>query len=288
MKNYTPKHQAGMTLIELTVVLLVLIGLAGLLIPYVSGFMQKTHDSTGTFNSAGLDNNIQRYIAEKMTLPNNMEALINGAAATNPAGAACQVASAANAVYCNMMHAGFFTPVVTAAPRNMSLSMGGVTSLYYNNPDTDNATFGSTMPAPTPISTTTTVAAVAALDIDGDTNSSVAEHLAAAFERPITSFNDACYEYVAFGIGDKTDLIGKTMSTAPVHFASQGTMGPAKKYNRFVAVFQVDKDNSTAGCSTSTDPAKFIGAAMAMGQGAGHLWGTSHSLSHSYENIAAN
>jgi type II secretory pathway pseudopilin PulG len=69
VKQYT--RQAGMTLIELTVVLLVLIGLAGLLIPYVSGFVSKTHDGTGTFNSAGLDNNIQRYIAEKTSLPNN-------------------------------------------------------------------------------------------------------------------------------------------------------------------------------------------------------------------------
>ena len=41
MKDYklkTIKRQAGMTLIELTVVLLVLIGLAGLLIPYVGCF----------------------------------------------------------------------------------------------------------------------------------------------------------------------------------------------------------------------------------------------------------
>ena len=44
MKHYKVKQytrQAGMTLIELTVVLLVLIGLAGLLLPYVSGFMME-------------------------------------------------------------------------------------------------------------------------------------------------------------------------------------------------------------------------------------------------------
>ena len=68
MKHYKVKQytrQAGMTLIELTVVLLVLIGLAGLLLPYVGGFMIKTHDSTGTYNSAALDNNIQRYMVIK-------------------------------------------------------------------------------------------------------------------------------------------------------------------------------------------------------------------------------
>ena len=95
MKNYklsAIKNQAGMTLIELTVVLLVLIGLAGLLIPYVSGFVGKTHDSTGTFNSAGLDNNIQRYITEKMRAPNNLESLVQTVAGAGAAGTECDPA----------------------------------------------------------------------------------------------------------------------------------------------------------------------------------------------------
>jgi prepilin-type N-terminal cleavage/methylation domain-containing protein len=44
VKDYkikTIKRQAGMTLIELTVVLLILVGLAGLLVPYVGSFVQK-------------------------------------------------------------------------------------------------------------------------------------------------------------------------------------------------------------------------------------------------------
>lgn len=291
MKYYNNlKAQAGMTLIELTVVLLVLIGLAGLLIPYVAGFVGKTHDSTGTFNSAALDTNVQRYVAEKTSLPNNLESLVQTVAGTGAAGENCDPAGngAIDNIYCKMMNTAFFTPVAAAAPRNMSLSMAGITDLYGMDPSTDNATFASTVALPTPIAPTTVLATVAAIDDNGDGTATVAEHMAAAFERPIANFNDTCYDYVAFGIGDKTDLIGSTMSTAPVHFAQQGTMGPVNRYNRFVAVVQVDKDNTTAGCSGSTEPAKFIGAAMAMGAGAGHLWGTSHSLAHTWENIAAN
>ncbi|MGR8980233.1 MAG: type II secretion system protein [Gammaproteobacteria bacterium] len=301
MKYYNNiKNQAGMTLIELTVVLLVLIGLAGLLIPYVAGFVSKTHDSTGTFNSAALDTNIQRYIAEKTSLPSNLEALINGNAGTAAAtDAACQTA-AANGVYCKMMSTAWFgtaTVDSTAAAgtadliRYNSLSMAGIDSLYYNNPDTDNATFASTLPAPTALAgAARTVATVAAV------GGSVENHMHEAFERPIDKFDSTCYDYVAFGIGDNTDLIGSTMSTAPVHFAQQGTMGPVNKYNRFVAVVQVDKTAAAvpgvagvnSGCNAGMEAAKFIGAAMAMGSSAGHLWGTSHSLAHTWENIAAN
>ncbi|MGR8950816.1 MAG: type II secretion system protein [Gammaproteobacteria bacterium] len=305
MKHYNHfRAQAGMTLIELTVVLLVLIGLAGLLIPYVSGFVGKTHDGTGTFNSAALDTNIQRFVAEKTSLPNNMEALINGAAGTAQAtDATCQAATAGS-VYCKMMSTALFTTATVDSTgtgadlmRYNSLNMAGINSLYYNNPDTDNATFGSTTGTPTSLTgAPQTIAIVSALTNPPFTTAlSVEEHLAAAFERPVNKFDSACYDYAVFGIGDSTDLIGKTMSTAPVHFAQQGTMGPVNKYNRFVAVVQIDKNGAavaptanTSGCTAGMEPAKFIGAAMAMGTSAGHLWGTSHSLAHSWENIAAN
>jgi type II secretory pathway pseudopilin PulG len=301
MKHYKVKQytrQAGMTLIELTVVLLVLIGLAGLLIPYVTGFMAKTHDSTGSFNSAALDNTMQRFMTDKMRAPNNMESLIQTVAGTGAAGANCDPAGngAVGLPYCKLMTTTFYTVQAAAAPRNMSLSAAGITSVYNMDPSTDNATFNSTVAASTPIVPATNLAIVAT---DG---TSIESHLASAFERNINSFDATCYDYVVFGIGDKTDLIGSAMSTAPVHFASQGAMGPANRYNRFVTVWQVDKinaagtanapgglpANTTGDCSASVEPAKFIGAAMTMGAASGHLWGTSHSLAHTWENVAAN
>lgn len=304
MKHYNNMaRQAGMTLIELTVVLLVLIGLAGLLIPYVSGFVSKTHDSTGTFNAAALDNNIQRYMAEKMKAPNNMESLISSTAGADAAGQCAPANAAANTVYCKMMAPGFYATTALTMPEVMSLSGAGITSVYNMDNTTPDATFGSTgANEPTNLAAATPVARVNALAIANGfpEDLTIEEHLAAAFERPATNFDSACYDYIAFGIGDKTDLIGSTMSTAPVHFASQGAMGPTNRYNRFVAIFQVDKVNaagiaSTPGgvadgneCSASVEPAKFIGAAMSMAAMSGHLWGTSHSLAHSYENIAAN
>ncbi len=301
-------RQAGMTLIELTVVLLVLVGLAGLLIPFVTGFVGRTHDSTGTFNSAALDNNIQRYVAEKTSLPNRLEALVNVAAGSASATDPVCAAAAIDTVYCKMMEPNFFATAVadtgTPGPTTMranSLAMAGITNVFYNDPDTDNATFASITGNPVTLNdgAAHTLAIVADVDQDGTVTPGAVdtqEHLAAAFERPIDTFDATCYDYVVMGIGDQSDLIGSTMSTAPVHFAQQGAMGPANKYNRFVAIFQVDKTNAAvapvagtnAGCAAGMEPAKFIGAAMAMGASAGHLWGTSHSLAHTWENIAAN
>jgi len=306
VKYYNYKaRQAGMTLIELTVVLLVLIGLAGLMIPYVSGFVSKTHDSTGTFNSAAVDNNIQRYIAEKMSAPNNMESLISMTLGTGAVGTPCDPAVATiGAVYCKMMEPRFFAATTATMPMAMSLQMAGITSVYDVDNTAANATFGSvTNPAPTPIvAGTTPLATVAALTVGNGIPATltVEQHLAAAFERNVNDFDSTCYDYVAFGIGDKTDMIGSTMNTAPVHFAQQGAMGPANRYNRFVAIFQVDKVNttgvanapgggtSTGSCTASVEPAKFLGSTMAMAAMAGHLWGTSHSLAHTWTNIAAN
>ena len=88
MKQYNlknPIRQSGMTLIELTVVLLVLIGLAGMLLPYVGGFATKTHDaanSTSEKNSPALFHGSDTQYAR---FPDNMDSLINSywAAATN-------------------------------------------------------------------------------------------------------------------------------------------------------------------------------------------------------------
>ena len=83
MKYYSSKaRQAGMTLIELTVVLLVLIGLAGLMIPYVAGFVSKTHDATGDSNLGRLNSTIQRFQTTSTKFPNDLQALADSAGAT--------------------------------------------------------------------------------------------------------------------------------------------------------------------------------------------------------------
>ena len=272
-----------MTLIELTVVLLVLIGLAGLLIPYVSGFVQKTHDSTGTNNLARLNGNFARFENEYLRAPDNLESLINGAAGTAAATDATCTAATINTVYCKMMYTGFWAPKQLNSVSVGSLNSAGIQNVLDNNPDTANATFESVLATPRTLATTGFVAVVAA-----DTFANVEDHLADAMGGLPTDYDATCYDYVGFGVGDANEMIGRTMNSAPIHFANNGAMGPVAKYNRFVAIFKVDTDNTTAGCSTGTERAKYVGSAMSMSAQSGHLWGVGHSAGHAYENIANN
>jgi len=281
-------RQAGMTLIELTVVLLVLIGLAGLMIPYVSGFVGKTHDSTGTSNAARAGQAIVQYDVQFMGQPNNMESLLNATAGTRTDGAdtICEAAVAFDP-YCKMMAPAFYSKLTLNAAHVTSLNNAGITSVLDNNPDTTDATFKSVAAART-FAAAEFLAGVSAAPSTGI--ATVPEHLVEAFGGQVADYDTACYDYATFGIGDGNTMIGRTMQSAPIHFANQAAMGPTSKYNRFVAVYKVQKSMALPcgdGTMTSIKPAKFIGTAMSMGAMSGHLWGVGASASHAYSNIAA-
>ena len=195
------------------------------------------------------------------------------------------------------MNPDLLTETTLVMPHVMSLSMAGITTVFDNDAQTADATFSSTTGIARPLAVDGIVATVEQLT-EGGVTTTVEDHLVEAFGGDILRFDATCYDYIAFGVGEQNDMIGRTMQTAPVHFAQQGAMGPTNRYNRYVTVFQVDKigatgttnlpggiaGGSTGECSESIEPAKYIGSAMAMGQD--HLFGLAHSMGHTYENIA--
>ncbi|WP_395719471.1 hypothetical protein, partial [Prosthecobacter sp.] len=68
--------------------------------------------------------------------------------------------------------------------------------------------------------------------------------------RPDTGASDA---YVALGIGQKSELIGRTTNEAPYHFGDAAGSGPDTVYARYLAVYKVADDG------TALDKAIFIG-----------------------------
>lgn len=280
MKNYklySAKNQAGMTLIELTVVLLVLIGLAGLMIPYVLSFVQKTHDSTGSNNLAQLNGAIVRYENSVGNYPSNFESLVD----------------TGGAIYGDMMNTSLFTVLNLNTAQAASLSNAGITEVIPMNLSPTSATFSaSDITNQQTIGNGINVAALnsstTSMMMPTSTVSSLEEHLQRGFGKTMET---ACYTYVAFGIGAESDLIGTTINDAPVHFAgNQKDMGPDDRYNRFIAVFKVDTADSGTNssltgepCSQRVEDAKFVGTAMAMMPG--HIYGLNTSLTHAYENL---
>lgn len=311
--NYANRHhaQAGMTLIELTVVLLILIGLAGLMIPYVSGFAEKTHDSTNASNLAALNTNLQRFRTEKNVLPDRLETLINkGVATAGTASGVCTTATAGT-VYCGMLDPELFAVTTLNFVNGTSLAMAGMQTAYSNNPDTANKTFQSNDGTVVNIGAfdgSTVGALVASVGCGRDaaaapvvgaactpstyvgtvkTSGLKDAHLASALGGAAADYDTACYDYVTLGVGDNSELIGRTMSAAPIHFATNGDQSPINNYNHYVAIFKVDKSN-TAPCTTATEAAKFVGAAMGVPVFPNNkLFGQAAGTSFAYENQAA-
>jgi len=304
VKNYNKiARQAGMTLIELTVVLLVLIGLAGLMIPYVSGFVDKTHDSTGADSIAALDRTIIRFQGDKMRFPDDMENLISSTVGTGDITACAAATATAGTVYCKMMQPGQFTPLPLTMHSAMSLTMAGIDTVLPANNATTNATFAAVdATAPVSIAAAAIVAEADVATIDGAA-ASVEEHMAHAFGGIPQDYDNSCYAYVAFGIGENNEMMGNAMHSAPIHFASQGAMGPVDRYNRFIGVFQVDRtaaavgagtvdvtaaggDTSNPGCVAGNEPAKYLGSGMNMG--VGYFIGKAANQEWVYDRMAAN
>jgi len=288
-------RQAGMTLIELTVVLLVLIGLAGLMVPYVSGFVSKTHDSTGSNNLAALNNTIQRFHTQFNAMPDDLHSLVTtGSTTIYPALMNPSMLTATT--YTSDGVVGMLGPEVPLA----SLRNVGISSVYEMKDGTTNGskTFdagNASVIVPNPM----TVAGAGTVDVavlNAGDRTSVENHLATAFGRQLSDFDSACYDYVVMGVGQESELTGRAIQEAPVHFAQNGDMGPENNYNRFVAVFEVDKAmgliaaNATnalgsSGCAMGTEQAKFVGTAMIMMPN--HIIGLAEELDSAYSNMAA-
>jgi len=260
----TPGRQSGMTLIELAVVLLVLVGLGGLLIPYVTGYVDKTHDATGVGSMTELSGAISRFEVEKGRYPINMDSMIDGAG-TN-AGTVIDyfmTGAPATAYGFTALNLGDAANTdVCAAIRTAGIT--SVLDMKASNAVPFNATFDNAETAPIAIPADCANITLTEIDagkvetvtgIDACNGNLDANGLCAAPSTPNG-------RYVAFGIGQRADMVGVTMTDAPVHFAKQAAMNAAKKYNRFAAIFQVD--NNTANGDSSMSRARFVGSAMLM------------------------
>jgi len=231
VKNYNKiARQAGMTLIELTVVLLVLIGLAGLLIPYVSGFVTKTHDSTGSSNIQALNNAMARYEVEHYdNFPNNMDSLITAGGDVFP--------KMMGEMMPMMAGGSYLEPLVLNPATAASLKAVGIDSLMEMNSGENDATFANTT-----ISKSIAAGSVVA-ELSGHTATGQ-EVLDSLSEKLARVTNPTQYHYIVTGIGEDSSIVGKTLSQVPVHFSADGDMGANKAYNHFVAIFEVLKRNA--------------------------------------------
>lgn len=194
------------TLVELIVVLMILVGLAAVLIPVVSGLVALTSRSSSASNIGNVAAAIQRYEAYFMSYPDKMDSLMTDLTGTDLNTLPSALTSASQ-------------DVTLTANTLAALNAAGVTKVGVHA--VSDATFN--------LATSTTL-----------TNTTVLKGPTAATQVSLgLETTGTAGKYVMLGIGGLCDANGKTMLDAPVHFPRNGTTNPNTTYSRFLAVFQI-------------------------------------------------
>ena len=238
-----PFSRHAFTLVELIVVLTILVGLAGVLIPAVTDMIARTNRSTSAVNISEVAGAIQRYEAQYMTYPNNFDSLMMDDGLGG---------GLAGGDDLNTLPTAFGTAsvdITLTAGTLATLSTAGITSVGLHAED--DATFN--------LPTATSLAV--ADKLKGPT---APTQLALGLET-----TGVVGKYIFLGVGALSDMNGKTTIDAPVHFPRNAASNPETSYARFIAIYQI-----TDGVVDLTYPqgkplnrAKFVGVIAPDGLG---------------------
>ena len=236
-------NRNAFTLVELIVVLTILVGLAGILIPAVTDMVARTNRSTSASNISGVAGAIQRYDAQFMSYPSNLDSLMMD----DGLGGGLAGGDALNTLTADFTAAA--VDITLNAGTLATLAAAGITSVGLHAED--DATFD--------LPTATTLAAADKLK-----GPKAATQVSLGLET-----TGVVGKYIFLGVGALSDMNGKTTVDAPVHFPRNATTNPETTYARFIAIIQI-----TDGIVDLTYPqgkpisrAKFVGVIAPDGLG---------------------
>lgn len=208
------KARRGFTLIELVVVLLVLAGIAGILVPVFQNMLLRTHGASGASNIAEVTKALQMNLAEYGSYPNRLDSLFDGT---------------------DFVEGGFGGDVVAGSTLGATerdtvvdaLDEAGI-DLIVNSPaaTADQTFFTGAGTAPLAAGTNWGILSAAAITELG-------------LQATGGTGNRDPIAYVALGVGGSNTGIGRVMVDAPVHFPEDGDTNPSVTYSRFIAIFAI-------------------------------------------------
>lgn len=233
MKTNLTRSQSSrraFTLVELIVVLMILVGLAAILIPAITDMVSRTSRSAASSNISEVSGAIQRYEAQYLAYPNNLDSLmedLNGTPITLGS--------------LNAAIVGSLDDVAISANTLATLQAAGITNVGVHGND-DGTFVLATSTALAALDTVKGLGTTAQVDLGLETTG-------------------VAGKYIVLGVGALSDMNGKTMVDAPVHFPRNTASNPETVYSRFLAVFQIT-DGAAA-----LDRAKFVGVIAPDGAG---------------------
>lgn len=221
MTRKLPHARRALTLIELIVVLLILVGLAGILIPMLPNMLGRTHTAAGATNMQEIVKWVQTYEQLHFTHPDQWDALTDG---TN--------------LVTYLPKDGAGVPVggkITAAPLTAgevaALDAIGVRNVHLFAAAPTSPTFD---PYATPLPSTGT-------PITDSVSLAILNPESAAEKIGLSPLA----KYVVLGLGKRCTIIGKTVAEAPVAFADEPAINAADFYSRFLVIYKVSNNTGT-------------------------------------------
>ena len=224
------RGRLGYTLIELIVVLTILVGLAGILIPAVSNMVVRTNRSTSAANIAEIALTIQRHEAVHLEYPDRLDGLMSDLLGTD-------------LDTLNTALTPLIEDVTLDANTLAALNTAGIATVGIHT--AGHTTFD--LPAPTTLTDTTV--------LKGPT---AAHQVTLGLE---ATGAGVAGKYIVLGVGASSELNGKSTVDAPVHFPRDSVTNPDLVYSRFLAIFQI-----TDGAAALTR-ARFVGVMAPDGSG---------------------
>jgi type II secretory pathway pseudopilin PulG len=213
-------------LIELMVVLLILVALAGIVIPKMSNYISKAHDGAAVANVSTLISSLENYRANHLYqgYPDKWDSLCAPSSGATWSGVpvAAQQCLAPLALDCQTSQALISAGIVNLMDSStLDLTVAGT-----------NATF-SLPTTVVPVSTGTYV-----MEIQETSGSAGL----AAIQLNVPNPDVVNYHYVLLGLGDSCSIVGSDIAQAPVHF---DTIDPQVYYQHYAAIFAVPVTGGT-------------------------------------------
>ncbi len=217
----------GFTLIELVVVMAVLVALAGILIPLVSGMIGRAETSARDTNSKEIYKWIQVYDASYTRYPQDWDALTDGTTTPLP--------------YVNGLSGTGTLPLqvgaITAA-QSTALNAAGIARLQLmvsTTPSTTDTTFNPYLDVNDRNSTTGSLPITKTSTPNLVTLTPAGQFQLNLSDNATTSSGT----YVVLGFGKRCSLVGTGVAEAPVNFFDNAALSPNSRYERYGIVFQV-------------------------------------------------
>lgn len=237
------QRRRGLSLLELLVVLTILIALGGIVVSTLPGVLNRTQVATAAANVPEIDSTIRRTaMLQQGQIGNRFDSLVSGSASID--GSVPPYVGGSDS---------FETASLAAAEVN-ALAEIGITQLVPASLETENATYGSHIQLPVPVSDNSRVCI---LNPD----------LAITLLRSDWNFEaEPGAKYMIVGLGEQSSLIGggpeAAFLEAPVHFSDARDEDPKSMYSRYLLVIEL-KVNAT----TEDVVARYVATAIPGRQG---------------------